>query len=201
MIGETNDNAGAHDLLNRVFDRRARELVDDLEDVGDWTERRFIVTPAGQFFRDRVHESNATECVGDDDAIADARERDGKQIFLALNFGALLFDFGPGRFARRDRAHDAPIGPANEKQIRQSGESESDRACACGGIGRAMFRFQRRFLLILQPLDFAAQFVHRLAPESLSHDFGCGVESVFFAQCNGLGQLVQLRVGQVFDRA
>ena len=70
-----------------------------------------------------------------------------------------------------------------------------------GGVGRAMLRFQGRFLLILQPLDLAAQFVHRLAPESLAHDFGCGVESVFFAQCNGLGQLVQLRVGQVFDRA
>ena len=154
VIGETNDNTGAHDLLDRVLDRRAREFVDDLEDVGDWTERRIVETPAGQFFRDGVHESNAAERVGDDDAIADTRERDGKQIFLALNFDALFFDFGAGRFARRDRAHDAPIGPANEKQIRQSGESESDRACARGGVGRAMFRFQGRFLLILQPLDF-----------------------------------------------
>ena len=33
VISETDDNAGAHDFLDRVFDRRARQLVDDLEDV------------------------------------------------------------------------------------------------------------------------------------------------------------------------
>ena len=38
VIGETNDNTGAHDLVDRVLDRRAGEFVDDLEDVGDRTE-------------------------------------------------------------------------------------------------------------------------------------------------------------------
>ncbi len=94
----------AHD---RVLDRQARRLTDQVEYVADRTAGRFGRVPAGELLGDRVQVLDAPFGIGGDDRVADRLERDLRLLLFLekLDLGLLAHrDVGNRTFVADDLA-------------------------------------------------------------------------------------------------
>jgi hypothetical protein len=80
VIRESHDRAEPQDLLDRILDLLARELVDDPEDRGQRPADRVRAVPSRQLLRRRVDHGHASRRIGDDHAVTDARKRRRQEV-------------------------------------------------------------------------------------------------------------------------
>jgi hypothetical protein len=103
VIGQSDDPALPQDLRDRTLDSLARFFIDDAEDRVEGRAARSRCRPAGQCFRDRVHERHQPRWIGCNHGIADASERDRQALFARPHLGGVATDDEPEQRQQRDR--------------------------------------------------------------------------------------------------
>jgi len=81
VVCESNYGPEPLDLVCGALDDLAGILVDDVEDLAEWTAFSFVDGPAGEALRNSIHLGDERVGVGDDDGIADAGQNAGCASF------------------------------------------------------------------------------------------------------------------------
>ena len=119
MVGRRAALAAAEHAQQRILDRLARDLVDEIQDLGDRAAARLLQAPGRQALGNRIDIFDATLGIGADDGVANRLERHLRPLLLGEHrlLGALTLRDVRNRTLV---AHDAVLSVTHGARVLQN---------------------------------------------------------------------------------